>query len=221
MAKILIIEDDRYLADLVAELLRFEGNIVEHLYEGSGAPSYLKTYLCDLIILDVELPGMNGFEILKAYRSGGGKTAVLMLTNKADIADKEMGLEIGADDYLPKPFDMRELKARVKALLRRPRAFLGDVLKVSDLELHQGTNQVLKNGQVVELMPKELNLLQFLMRHPKQTFSLEALLERVWPADSESTEEAARSTMKRLRRKIDPDGQLIKTVHGSGFFLDA
>jgi DNA-binding response OmpR family regulator len=219
MAKVLLIEDDEYLASLVRDLLAMSKHTVEHLANGADADNHLRIFPYDLIILDIELPGKNGLDILREYRGHGGRTPILMLTSKATISDRLTGLDTGADDYLPKPFDMRELDARVRALLRRPVAVLANVLKAADLELDPNQVTVTKSGEPVRLLPQEFKLLEFLMRHPNQVFSMQAILNHVWPSDSSSTEEALRSTTKRLRKKIDPEGKILCTVHGVGYVL--
>jgi DNA-binding response OmpR family regulator len=221
MAKILVVEDDKTVAEQLRTLLTFEHHNVEAVHDGSDAASNLKAYHYDVIILDWELPGKSGVDVLKEFRARGGKTPILMLTGKGSTDEKEHGLDAGADDYLTKPFAMKEVAARVRALLRRPAPVAADnILRTGDLSLDASRYQVEKNGCRVSMLPKEFALLEFLMRHPNSVFSSEALLNRVWPADSEATEEALRSTMKRLRKKVDPDGALIKTVHGVGYLLE-
>lgn len=220
MAKVLLVEDDADLANTVRTTLLFEHHQVELIESGSDADIQLKTFDYDLIILDWGLPGKTGIEICRDFRSAGKKTPILLLTGKDSIADKEIGLDAGADDYLTKPFDMRELSARVRALLRRAAQVTENVLVAGDIALDTIKYRVSKLNNPVDLQPKEFQLLEFFMRHPNQVFSAEALLARVWPSDSEATTEALRTTLKRLRRKVDPDGTLIRTVHGVGYVLE-
>jgi DNA-binding response OmpR family regulator len=142
-----------------------------------------------------------------------------MLTGKSSSADKGSGLDSGADDYLTKPFDDGELKARIRALLRRPPLISDGTLKCKNISLDPVQHAVFKDGVLLQLMPREYQLLEFLMRHPDQIFSQETLLNRVWPSSSESTVEAMRTTLKRLRKKMDPDGEIIGTIHGVGVVL--
>jgi DNA-binding response OmpR family regulator len=221
MAKIIVVEDNHDVAEQVRMLLTFEHHTVETIHDGNDASAALKVYDYDVIILDWELPGKNGVDILKEFRSRGGNTPILMLTGKDAVDDKEQGLDSGADDYLTKPFQMKELAARVRALLRRPAAVKENVLKAGAITLDPVKYRAAKNGEIVQLVPKEFALLEFLLRHPNQVFSGEALLNRVWPTESDATEEALRTTMKRLRKKIDPDNALIKTIHGVGYLLEA
>ncbi len=220
MAKIIVIEDNFDLANMVKTFLIFEHHTVETIGNGAEARDHLKSFEYDLIILDWELPELSGIEILKHYRQRGGTAPVLMLTGKDEITDKEKGLDEGADDYLTKPFHMKELGARVRALLRRPSAVKDNLLKAKNISMDTAKYRVLKDEQPISLVPKEFQLLEFMMRHPNQVFSPEALLNRVWPAESESTAEALRTTMKRLRKKLDPDGDILKTVHGVGYILE-
>lgn len=220
MAKICVIEDNPDLANMVKTFLLFEHHTVETIAHGGQAQDHLRTFEYDLIILDWDLPEVSGIEILKDYRARGGQTPVLMLTGKDDVSDKEEGLDGGADDYLTKPFHMKELGARVRSLLRRPAAAAQNVLKAKNITMDPAKYRVHKNGEVITLVPKEFQLLEFMMRHPNQVFSPEALLNRVWPSESDSTAEALRTTMKRLRKKVDEEGEVLKTVHGVGYILE-
>jgi DNA-binding response OmpR family regulator len=146
---------------------------------------------------------------------------VLFLTGRRELADKLEGLDAGADDYLTKPFDSRELKSRVRALLRRPTALVGDVLQVGPRELDPKDFKVTLSGQEIKLVPKEFALLEFLMRHPGELFGVDKLLDSVWPCQSDSTREALTTCIKRLRKKLDGDSEssYIRNVHGVGYGL--
>ncbi len=220
MAKILTIEDDAELANLVCSFLLTENHQCDVIHNGLEAMSHVKTYPYDVIILDWDLPMMSGIDILKEFRNSGGKTPILMLTGKDAIEQKEAGLDCGADDYLTKPFLMRELGARIRSLLRRPAGLVGDAIKGANIVLDASKYRVIKNGEQITLLRREFQLLEFLMRHPNQLFSAEALLNRVWPTESDSTPEALRTTMKRLRKKIDPDSEILRTVHGVGYIFE-
>jgi DNA-binding response OmpR family regulator len=221
MAKILLVEDDRDLAGMVIDWLKFEHHLVEAVHDGEDAVNMLKSYQFDVIILDWQLPKLEGVDVLRNYRTGGGQTPVLMLTGKGAIAEKEVGLDAGADDYLTKPFHMKELSARLRALLRRPGNVTGNVLSARDICLEPATFRVTKGGADIQLLPKEFALLEFLMRHPNQVFSADALLDRVWKSESNVSPETVRTCLKRLRRKIDTEEQdsLIQTLHGVGYKL--
>lgn len=221
MAKILIVEDDVQLAEIIGRWLTNEHHVAELVADGDDALSRLKIYSYELIILDWQLPGTSGLEILSQFRAAGGNTPILMLTGKRTIEDKMLGLDSGADDYLTKPFHGKELTARVRALLRRPVSVLDNILKVGDIELDNQTYKALRGGADLKLVPKEFALLQFLMRHPGRYFTSDKLLSEVWPSDSEASTDALTTCLKRLRRKLDPEGQesVIKNVHGMGYAL--
>jgi DNA-binding response OmpR family regulator len=223
MAKILVVDDDVDLANSVADLLNMEHHTVETVYTGSEGQDRLRLYSYDAVVLDWDLPGVKGVDILKDIRNQGNMTPVLMLTGKTTILDKETGLDSGADDYLTKPFNVREFAARMRALLRRASGQTSNILKVRDIELDPITFKVKKLGVEVILVRREFALLEFFMRHPNQVFSAEALLDRVWKSESDSSPEALRTCLTRLRKKIesDADHPLIRTMHGIGYRLDS
>lgn len=222
MAKVLLVEDDQDLVSRITKWLSLERYSVESVGNGREALELLRESTYDFIILDWHIPELSGIETCRYYRATGGTTPVLMLTGKSDIADKEAGLDAGADDYLTKPFHPRELCARLRALGRRPAQRLGDELKVGNLTLDLTKFQLHRNGVEVDLLPLEFALLEFFMRNPGRVFGADILLERVWPVNSEASPEAVRTCIKTLRRKIDVDGEtsLIKTVHGVGYKLE-
>lgn len=218
MAKILLVEDDLSLSQMIIDFLKGDRHSVEHAQDGPDGNSRLRVYSYDLIILDWVLPGMTGLEICKSFRSFRGKTPILMLTGRKDIDDKEAGLDAGADDYLTKPFQGRELLARVRALLRRQPDFTGDRLELAGFILEPSNYRAIYNGQEVQLAPREFALLEFLMRHPNQVFNIDALLDRVWPSDKDISPESVRVSIKRLRTKLGEPCP-ITTVHGAGYKL--
>lgn len=222
MAKVLLVEDDLTLRSTVENWLKMEHYAVETADRGDDAAHMLRVYDYDLVVLDWELPGMHGIEVLKEYRRHGGRSPIIMLTGKTTIDNKEQGLDSGADDYLTKPFELKELSARVRALLRRPSALTDNVLRVGRLTLDPGKYRITMNEADLELAPTEFSLLEFLMRHPNEVFSADALLERVWASKSNATSDTVRAYVKRVRDKIDIEGQtsMIKTVHGVGYKLE-
>lgn len=222
MAKILIVEDDLGLSKMIRDWLVFEKHSVEEVADGDEALEKLRFYEYDLVILDWMLPGLSGVQVLREFRNARGSTPVLILTGKDTIPDKETGLDAGADDYLTKPFHMKELSARMRALLRRPRDIVTDAIKVGNLYLDRGKHKILKNNVEVKLLPKEFALIDFLMRHPNQVFSVDALLNRVWESESDATADAVTTCIKRIRKKLDTEGNpsIIRTVHGVGYRLD-
>ena len=219
VAKILIVEDNETLAESVSDWLVHEGHTVDMVHEGRAGLDYLSTGGYDVVILDWQLPQLSGVEVLRQYREQGGKTAVVMLTALDSIGDKLQGLESGADDYVTKPFDVQELAARVKALLRRPKGYVGEVLSAAHVTMNTSTHQVTCDGKEVHLKRNEYQLLEFFMRHLNQIFTVEVLLERVWSAEVEASLDAVYTCINRLRRKLDLPGQdsIIKTVHGVGY----
>jgi DNA-binding response OmpR family regulator len=223
MAKILVVDDDKDLCEFVTDALEFEGHAVEVSHDGNDALTRLKLSAYDTIVLDWDLPHVRGIDICKKLRQDKVKIPIIMLTGRTTTTDKLDGLDSGADDYLTKPFDVRELCSRVRALLRRSSDSVSDVLTVSGIVLDPTNYQVTVNGQDVRLLPKEFQLLQFLMRHPGRVFSHEALLAQVWNLESDATDEAIRSCMKRLRKKLEDAAArpLIETVHRVGYRLVA
>ncbi len=223
MAKILLVEDDIELTAMIAEWLSFERHIVEVVHNGRDGTDRLRNCQYDVVILDWALPDLTGLEICRVYRSEQGTTPIIMLTGRGSISDKEAGLDSGADDYLTKPFNMKELSARIRALLRRASAQPSNILKSGVLTIDPGKYKVTKSGVEIQLLPREFALLEFLMRHPDEVFSAEALLQRVWHSESEATSDALRTCIKRLRQKIDgdTDDSVIQTIPRVGYRLKA
>lgn len=221
MTRILIVEDDSSLLDTMESWLTRQKYNVETIDNGEAAFERISSEPFDLIILDWELPGCSGMELLKKFRAAGGGTRVLMMTGKPRVEDRKEGLESGADDFLVKPFDLEELSARVRALMRRPAEFFGNVLNAAYLTLNPLSGTVTKNGKEIQIPPKERALLEFFMRHPGEVFSAESLLNHVWPTGSEATALTLRVCINSLRSKIDIEGSasIIENVHGVGYRL--
>lgn len=223
MSKILLVEDELDLADQIKDWLAREHYLVETIANGELAYHQLRVSKFDVIILDWQLPGLSGIEICKKYRNGGGKSPVLMLTARSAVDDREAGLDAGADDYLCKPFHMKELSARVRALLRRASGATGEnVLHLRDIALDPSARRVSKGGHDVKLEPKEFDLLEFLIRNKNVVFSADALLDRVWESDTGISPDSIRTYIKALRKKLDNAGEssIITTVHGLGYRLE-
>ena len=202
MPKILIIEDDQQLAASVQEWLQKEGSTVEVSATGEDGIQLLKTFGYDLIILDWDLPGISGQEVCSRFRAMGGQTAIMFLTGRSHIDDKQFGFNSGADDYLCKPFDLRELSLRCKALLRRQRepVVLQDSARKIFLRPEERTITLGKTS--VSLTKLECAVLQFLMSNPTRSYSALELFKNVWPSDSDSSEDAVRVLIKSLRSKL-------------------
>ncbi len=218
MAKILLVEDDKNLALLVKDGVSFENHIVDVAHDGQDGMDILRSVEYDMIILDWDLPRLSGLEILQNLRAGGSHTPVLMLTGKNQIVDKERGFQSGADDYLTKPFHIKELCVRIKALLRRPSQIAESDVTSGNLRIDMTHHKVTRDGVEIPLARLEFAVLEFLVRNRGQVFSNDVLLERVWPVDSERSPESVRTLIKKLRNKLDAGGPtVIHNVHGVGY----
>jgi two-component system, OmpR family, response regulator len=227
--RVLVVEDEPHIRELVALHLRLEGWTPELVDNGVTALDQLRAHPYDLVILDIMLPGLDGLTVLNALRRDSANTdaPVLLLTARRDESDKVLGLESGADDYLAKPFGVRELVARARALMRRPRgrsgptlSAAGPPLQVKDLEIDPARRKVTVGGREPELTSYEFELLYLLVSHPGIVFSREAVLARVWKGDAFVTERSVDALVKRLRRKIETDPanpEYILTVWGAGY----
>jgi DNA-binding response OmpR family regulator len=227
--RVLVVEDEPHIRELVALHLRLEGWTPELVDNGVTALDHLRAHPYDLVILDIMLPGLDGLTVLKALRRDSANTdaPVLLLTARREESDKVLGLESGADDYLAKPFGVRELVARARALMRRPRVVLGPTpseagppVRVKDLEIDPARRKVTVAGREPELTSYEFELLYLLASHPGIVFSREAVLARVWRGEAFVTERSVDALVKRLRRKIerDPGNPVyVLTVWGTGY----
>ncbi len=203
MPQILFVEDDKDLSAVVNEWLTADGYTVELAHDGLTGWEFLRQYNYDVVILDWNLPGLSGPEMCNRYRAAGGVAPVIMLTAKSQITEKMEGFDSGVDDYLTKPFNLKELSARLRALLRRPQAVVTNVIINGYIELDVVKRRITKGGVEVHLLPRDFELLEFLMRHLDEVFSSEALLQRIWGSDAEATSDALRTSIKRLRQKLD------------------
>jgi DNA-binding response OmpR family regulator len=222
MAKILLVDDDEALAAMVESWLESENHDIEVVHDGQTGLDRLRASQYDLVILDWELPFVSGVGVLKQFRDEQGMTPVIMLTGRKSIDDKEEGLDTGADDYLTKPFHVKELSARVRALLRGPgTSSVANVLKVGELELNVERHKFFKGGVEIQLLPKEFALIEFFMRHPGDVFNAEVLLQRVWHSDKDATIAGIRTCIRRLRSKLgeDDDNSVIETIARIGYRL--
>ncbi|MGH9549545.1 MAG: response regulator transcription factor, partial [Terriglobales bacterium] len=216
MPKILLAEDDTELAEMLARSLRFEHYNVEIVANGEDALSHLDQCDYEIAILDWTMPGMSGLDVCKKHRARGGKTPILMLTGKGELDDKTMGLDSGADDYLTKPFHLKELIARLRALLRRGANIVDDkVLTFEKLQLDIDNHKLTYDGHYIKLIPKEFRILEVLMKQPGRVFSAEELLRKVWLANEDASNEAVRTHIKNLRAKLakNEGSPAIETVH--------
>jgi len=222
MAKILLIEDDKDLAESIALVLKSQNHAVELAYDGEDGLLRLESYSYDLIICDWSLPVLTGIDVCQKYRAKGGESVILMLTGRSAVGDVVIGLEAGADDYLAKPFHMRELLARLGALLRRSTpAVQSQKHTHAYIEYDPDSLVVTKHGSPLKLSKKELQLLALFMKNPDKVFSLNALLTSVWQDESEVSEDTVRTHIKTLRSKLHDkdDKEIITNVHGQGYRL--
>jgi DNA-binding response OmpR family regulator len=229
MPRVLVVEDEAHIRDLIVLHLGLEGLESVAIADGREALTRASETPFDLVILDLMLPGMDGISICRAIRRGGPNhdVPILMLTARREESDKVLGLESGADDYLAKPFGIRELVARVRALLRRPRASAAAPahdrpVVVHGLEIDPARRRVKVRGEPVDLTAQEFRLLHVLATHPGIVFTREALLSRVWPDHTHVTVRSVDSLVKRVRRqveKIPAAPEIILTVWGSGYKL--
>ena len=221
MAKVLLVEDDRDMSEVLQHTLSSRGFTIQAANDGKAALDLLRVNKYDVILLDWMMPGLSGLDVCRLLRSGGNQTPILMLTARTSDDDTEAGLDAGADDYLTKPFENKILAARLRALLRRPPVCSEPILAVGDLSFDPATRKVSRAGQDLHLRPMVLKLLEFMLRHPEQYFSAEALLERVWHDDSLASLDTVRAHFKLLRKSVDLPGQdsIIETARGKGYKL--
>ncbi|WP_053723150.1 response regulator transcription factor [Saccharothrix sp. NRRL B-16348] len=214
--RVLVAEDERVLADLVADGLRAEGMAVDVAYDGSSAHERLAVHDYDVVVLDRDLPGVHGDDICRELVDSRARTKVLMLTAAGSLDDRVEGLELGADDYLGKPFEYPELVARLRALARRTEPALPPVLAARGLELDSARRLVTRDGHPVELRPKEFAVLEVLLRARGAAISSEQLLERAWDEFADPMTNAVKVTMSKLRAKLG-EPPVIETVPGAGY----
>jgi two-component system response regulator MprA len=218
--KILIIEDDEGILRFLRRGMSFEGYQVETSIDGQDGLNKAREWHPDLVILDWMLPGMDGLEVCRRLR-GSGPLPILMLTAKDMVQDRVQGLDSGADDYMVKPFELDELLARVRALLRRTQPERIPVLTFSDLTLDTASRQAIRAGREIQLTAKEYDLLELFMRHPRQVLTREMIFDRVWGYDFGGESNVLDVYIRYLRQKlvITEEPQLIHTVRGVGYVL--
>jgi len=218
---LLLVEDDPAVMRVVTRALTDEGHRVETVANGKEALTHGATGAYDLILLDVLLPGMDGFSVCQTLRQLQVRTPILMLTARDSIPDRVRGLDAGADDYLVKPFSVIELLARVRALLRRSGNGEGNLLQVGDLILDVSRHSVMRAGQPIELTGREFELLTYLMRHPNQVLTKTQLIDHVWGYAAEVTDNVVEMYIHYLREKLDRGfpRPLIRTVRGAGYLI--
>ena len=216
----LIVDDERHIVDFVVMGLEGRGMEVKGALDGPAALKDLEGFRPDVVVLDLMLPGLSGLEVCRRTRAKSD-VPILILSARDEVEDRVDGLNLGADDYLVKPFAFEELAARVVALLRRGGAPPGRVLRHADLELDQATREVRRSGHLIDLTAREFALLRHFMEHPRQVLSKNQLLEAVWGYDYVGDSNVVEAYVSYLRRKLNtPDEpDLIQTVRGSGYRL--
>lgn len=223
--KILIVDDDEHIAELVSLYLTKECFDTKCVGDGESALSTMKEFAPDLILLDLMLPGMDGYQVCREVRQYS-KTPIIMLSAKGEVFDKVLGLELGADDYMEKPFDSKELVARVKAVLRRsgensvpvPEPAVKDEVSYPDLEINKSNYSVIYMGKKVDMPPKELELLYFLASSPNHVYTRDQLLDQIWGYEYMGDTRTVDVHIKRIREKIkDHESWKITTIWGVGY----
>jgi two-component system response regulator MprA len=219
MTTILVVDDDPKIRSVLGRGLRFEGYDVQIAASGQEALQLARDTTFDLVVLDLTMPRMDGLEVCRRLRRGVS-IPILMLTARDAVADRIVGLDSGADDYLTKPFDFEELLARVRALLRRTQPQSGEILTFADLRLNTGTREAERGGRRVELTTREYELLLLFMRHPRQVLLRDQIMDRVW-GDAMVESNAIEVHIGRLRDKLEADDEerLIQTIRGAGYAL--
>lgn len=220
--RILLVEDDERITDALAEDLTDQHYMVEIAHDGQIAWDLLDAFAFDLVLLDVMLPKVDGLTLCRRLRSTGCDTPILMLTARDTITDRVVGLDAGADDYLVKPFDLQELSARMRALLRRGNSTLPPVLEWKGVRLDPSLCEVFYQDQALALSPKEYSLLEFFLRHPRQVFSRAQIIEQLWSFECTPGEATVKAHIRGLRQKLKAIGapaDLIETVYGLGYRL--
>jgi len=221
--RILVVEDDKAVASFLRKGLESEQYAVDVSGDGEDAESLVNEANYDLVILDLVLPKIDGLEVLKHIRSRNPSPPVLILSGRARVEDRVAGLDLGADDYLAKPFSFSELSARVRALLRRSPNPIGIVLRVEDLELDRAERVVRRAGRRIELTPREFALLEYLMRNAGRSVTRAMIIEHVWNFSFDSMTNVVDVYINYLRKKLDQDSdrKLIHTVRNVGYELGA
>jgi DNA-binding response OmpR family regulator len=219
--RVLVVEDNRRLNNSLKNSLTEDGYAVDSAYTGSEGLELAELTPYDAIILDIMLPVKDGIEVCRALRKQHINTPIIMLTAKDTVEDRVLGLDSGADDYLVKPFALNELRARLRALLRRDSNEKSSTITVGDLTLDQAAHRVERSGKVIELTSKEFALLEYFMRSPNRLITREMVETHVWNYDFEGTSNVVDVYIRRLRRKIDDPFpiKLFETVRGSGYRL--
>ena len=218
--RILVVEDDNALSGLIAEAMRQAEYAVDQVHSGADADKMLREVNYDLVILDLGLPGMDGLEVLRNLRSRKSEVPVIILTARDRTGERIAGLDLGADDYMAKPFDLPELEARVRALIRRRHLGFSNELIIGSLRFDITGRRVFVNDQPVDLLARELGVLEVLLRHAGRVVSKEQLLEQLYSDDEDVNENAIEVYIHRLRKKLTPEAFKVRTIRGLGYLVE-
>jgi DNA-binding response OmpR family regulator len=217
--RVLVVDDEESILDFVEMGLRYEGFEVELAHDGPGALEAVARRRPDLVVLDLNLPGLDGLDVCRRLRQSSD-VPIIMLTARGEVDERVEGLEAGADDYVPKPFKFKELLARVRAVLRRRTTLAERVLRFGELALNRDTREVFLDGRPIRLTPREFELLEVFILHPRQVMTREVLLDRVWGTDYLGDGNLIEVHVSALRDKLgDQQRRLIRTVRGVGYAL--
>ena len=220
--RILLCEDERELSNAIAAILKHHNYTVDAVYDGTDALDYAISGEYDVILLDIMMPKMNGLEVLRQLRKIHVYTPVLVLSAKSEIEDRITGLDMGADDYLPKPFSMAEMLARIRALTRRKNEVMENVLTFADLTLDRLTYELIVKDERIRLSNREFQMIEILMSHPSVVISTENFMDRIWGFDSDAEINVVWVYISALRKKLNQLGAhvIIKAARGVGYTLE-
>lgn len=219
--RVLVVEDEKYMNRIISKKLKVEGYSVDSCYDGEEALNYIKSTSYDIIIMDIMMPQKNGYEVLKEIRHEGNSVPVLFLTAKDALEDRVKGLDLGADDYLVKPFHFEELMARIRVMIRRSHGKVSNQLQIADLILDINAHIVKRNNNFIELSAKEFAILEYMMQNAEIVLSREKLETHIWNYDYQGASNMIDVYIRYLRIKIDKDykHKLIHTVRGVGYMI--
>jgi two-component system OmpR family response regulator len=218
--RLLLVEDDLPLAEALLSLLVSSGHAVDCVHDGEAAKALVATEEFDLMILDLNLPELDGLSVLRHMRAQGNRAAVMILTARGAAEDRVRGLDLGADDYMAKPFDIREFEARVRSLLRRQAGLRSSTVTLGALSLDLTSRQFSGNGQVIDLPPRERALLELLVMRAGKVVAKEAIVQSVTSLEDILSDNAIEQYISRLRRRLQPLGLNLRTVRGIGYLLE-
>ncbi|SEM85767.1 two-component system, OmpR family, response regulator [Loktanella fryxellensis] len=218
--RILLVEDDPALAEALLSLLTSAGYAVDLVHDGEAARTLVAAERFDLMILDLNLPELDGLSVLRAMRAQGNTAAVMILTARGAPEDRVRGLDLGADDYMAKPFDVREFEARVRSLLRRQAGLRSSVVTLGRLTLDLTTRQFMADGQAIDLPPRERALLELLHMRAGKVVAKDTIMQSLTSLDDMLSDNAIEQYVSRLRRRLAPLGLVLRTVRGIGYLLE-